>query len=142
MPLQASPVGLLGSFAPSSFALHPHIFGCLIPLSYGLRTRILSCFAPSGFALRPRVLGCFAPSSFALCALISLALLIHVLRFALTKIVEKKWVSNNSNILNSDLDKKSRSQIKVKRLGFSGAVFISSSNEGHNSVARQCSVPC
>ena len=49
MPLQASPAGLLGRFAPST-----------------LHARILGRFAPSGFALRARNLGRFTPLHFAL----------------------------------------------------------------------------
>ena len=45
----------------------------------------VSHFAPSGFVLRTRILSLFVPSSLVLCAHILLALLMHVLRFALTK---------------------------------------------------------
>ena len=54
VPLQASPAGLLGRFAP---------------LGLALRARILDHFAPSGFMLRNRILNRFAPSGFVFRAL-------------------------------------------------------------------------
>ena len=71
MPLQASPVKLLGCFAPSGFAL---------------RARIVGRFASSGFVLCTRMLRRFAPSGFVLAFAFSVTLLPQASSFALTKI--------------------------------------------------------
>ena len=52
----ASPVGLLGHFAPWGFVLHTYFLGHLASSRFVLRTRILYRFAPSGFLLRARIL--------------------------------------------------------------------------------------
>ena len=61
--------------------------GLAAPLA--LLRRLCACFACAHVADLPAspagLLGRFAPSGFALCARILLALLAHVLRFALTK---------------------------------------------------------
>ena len=71
MPLKASPVGLLGCFAPSGFMLCTRILGRFTPSRFVLNTFILSSFPPLGLALHARIL------------------LQRDMRFALTKIFEK-----------------------------------------------------
>ena len=104
--------GILDCFALSDFVLLTRVYyivGHFAPMGFGLCTRILSCFAASGFTLCARILGLFAPSSLALSAHILLALLTHVLRFALTNIFEKISVSQSSRnaLKNIEMKKKS-----------------------------------
>ena len=121
MPLQASPAGLLGRFAPSGFALRAHILSrasCTLGLrafhshytfSVGSLPWAL-CFALTfSFASLPRA------SRFALAS--SVALLPRASRFALTKIFEKnKCVSIDSKCYKTHRNAKKNTPLTGKAL--------------------------
>ena len=82
VPLQASPAGLLGCFAPSGFVLH-----------------ILNCFAPSGFVLRTCILSGFAPSGFALAS--CSFRFVSILHFVFMKFLRKSVFQSTRNAKNA-----------------------------------------